>query len=112
VGCLGMGAGTRTATGAGYYGMMELSGNVWEKPVSVGDPAGRAFTGLHGDGALDADGFADATAWPGPGAVGAGLRGGVWDSAGYLCVSDRLLAELVLPGRYSDGGGRGVRTAP
>ena len=112
VGCLGVGTGTRIGTGAGYYGMMDLSGNVWEKPVSVGDATGRNFTGLHGDGALDATGLANVTAWPGSGGNGVALRGGVWDSGSFLGVSDRSLANLVLPGRYADGGGRGVRTAP
>ena len=46
----------RMTAGASYYGIMELSGNLWERPVTIGNATGRGFTGLHGDGALDASG--------------------------------------------------------
>ncbi len=108
VGCTGQGTGSRIHMGAGYYGMMDLSGNVVEHPVSVGNPPGRGFTGQHGDGALDNKGAANVPEWPGEDASGSGIRGGR--------VSDRRSATLDGSGEDGCGhyawGGRGVRTAP
>jgi formylglycine-generating enzyme required for sulfatase activity len=56
---------TRQETGATYYGVMEMTGNLGEDAVHIGNVAGRSFTGLHGDGALDADGFGNVSYWPG-----------------------------------------------
>lgn len=71
------GVATRIAAGAGYYGVMELSGNVWERVVNIGYSSGRNFEGrYHGNGQLASAGSADVTSWPGVDAVGAGFRGG------------------------------------
>lgn len=43
----------RAIFGASYYWIMDLSGSVWEKVITVGNPKGRAFRGTHGDGILD-----------------------------------------------------------
>jgi formylglycine-generating enzyme required for sulfatase activity len=103
----------RVTAGATYYGIMEMSGNVWERPVTVGNPTGRTFTGTHGNGIIDATGNADASAWPGADAIGAGARGGTWsNSASNLRVSDRLFAANTNTGRSANYGGRGVRLAP
>jgi hypothetical protein len=96
---------------------MELSGDLWERPVTVGQGTkGRAFTGLHGDGKLTADGEADAAAlnWPlGTDALGAGYRGGGWSTASdYARVSGRNIAAHVNASRHSTFGWRGVRVAP
>jgi len=110
VGVFADGATTRAQSGAGYTGAMELSGNLWERPVTVGNGQGRAYTGALGNGALDATGNADASAWPGPNAQGAGFRGGGWDGgAAGLRVSDRGSAALTLSARRSGFGGRGCR---
>jgi hypothetical protein len=58
----------RVAAGTSYWGILELSGNLWERVVNVGQASGRRFAGTHGD-------------WPqpvGPEAwgMGFGLRGG------------------------------------
>ncbi len=102
---------TRSAAGASYWGIMELSGNVYEPVVAVGQSQGRAYTGLHGDGRLDELGYANVTLWPTT--AGAGVRGGQYDWASeYVRVSDR---DRVLPPRttrYESDGARGVRTAP
>ena len=83
----------RITAGASYYGIMELSGNLWERPVTIGNATGRGFTGLHGNGALDPSGAANVSNWPGTDAVGAGFRGGNWSIvAAYLCVSNRGIA--------------------
>ena len=40
---------TREASGAGYYGNQNLSGNLAEMVISVARPEGRAFTDVYGD---------------------------------------------------------------
>ncbi len=42
----------RSSAGAGYYGNMNLSDNVWDRCVSVETAGGQAFTGTHGNGIL------------------------------------------------------------
>jgi hypothetical protein len=93
---------------------LELSGNVWERVVTVANSDGRAFAGTHGDGALDSNGRADVSNWPSPStAVGSGLRGGSWNAASTAArVSDRSSAATTTTSRGSDCGGRGERTAP
>lgn len=56
---------TRSSSGASYYGIMELSGNLWDRVVSVGYDRGRNFAGSHGDGKLTTSGHADNNDWPG-----------------------------------------------
>jgi len=113
VGNFGQGVNTRTGVGAGYYGIMELSGNLWERCVTVGNAAGRAFTGVNGNGVINSSGDADASNWPNTTATGAGFRGGNWfDGAVYMRVSDRYHAALTFEVRYYNYGGRGVRLAP
>ena len=108
------GAGrSRRDAGAGFYGALELSGNLWERPVTVANAEGRAFAGTHGDGALDASGNANVLSWPGPGAIGSGFRGGGWHASDVILrVSDRIFAADTDTVRYGDVGWRGARTAP
>ncbi len=92
---------------------MELSGNLWERAVTLGNGLGRAFTGLHGNGLLDAAGGADVTNWPGATAMGGGFHGGGYANPTTLVrVSDRNFAGLTNPNRSPDFGFRCVRTAP
>jgi len=53
----------RDVFGASYYWVMDLSGSVWERCVSIGDSVGRNFTGTHGDGFLYY-GYATNRDWP------------------------------------------------
>jgi formylglycine-generating enzyme required for sulfatase activity len=105
---------SRQNAGASYYGVMEMSGNLWERPVTVGNSDGRSFTGEHGDGSLDGSGDANVSNWPAPStASGAGIRGGVWRlGTAYLRVSDRYYAAYTVADRYYGRGWRGVRVAP
>lgn len=125
VGCFGMGSGSRAGTGAGYYGMMGLSGGVWHNLVTIGKPLGRVFVGFHGDGALMANGNADVSGWPVTATTafssinGFGNRGGcVWGdpafgwaaAPNFMRVSDRNSAARGDPNRYY--GIHGARDAP
>ena len=110
---------TRAEAGMGYYGAMELSGNLWERTVTIGNDTGRDFTGVHGDGVLSTAGHANEVFWPGlvgvavTGATGSGLRGGSWiDSAIKARVSYRSVASAGATNRLNSRGFRGARTAP
>jgi formylglycine-generating enzyme required for sulfatase activity len=100
----------RVSSGASYWGIMELSGNLWERPVTFNYSQGRAFTGTNGDGVLTSNGNADAATWPGTDAVGAGFRGGSWsEGPNNLQVSDRFAAGFTFYNRSSNNGFRAVR---
>ncbi len=102
---------TRTNAGAGYYGGLDLSGSLGERPVTIGNTTGRAFTGNHGNGVLASNGNADAANWPGTGATGAGTRGGSWyDVTTSARVSDRSGAAYVSSSRNRNYGARAART--
>jgi formylglycine-generating enzyme required for sulfatase activity len=112
VGSYASGQTTRVGSGAGYYGVLDFTGNLWERAVSVGEStSGRLFDGTkHGDGTLNVSGDADQSSWPSTSATGAGFRGGNWTTpVSYVRLSDRYIAASALDGRYYDYGGRGVR---
>lgn len=101
----------RRTAGAGYYGAMELGGNVWERAVSLASTAGRQFDGSHGDGLLTSSGAGDAATWP-SGVVIAGFRGGNFmEPPDRLRISDRYYADSMLGHRHPTFGGRLVRSA-
>ena len=101
----------RISSGAGYYGVMELSGNVMERTVTLGSTAGRTFEGNHGDGELSAMGVGNESSWP-VGGTGGGYRGGYWrGDSSELQVSDRSSATIVDFLRDSSNGFRGCRSA-
>jgi len=102
----------RVETGASFYGIMELSGNLCERPVTIGNATGRAFTGNHGDGDLNPEGFMNVGGWPNESGNGGGLRGGAYQrDVGELRVSDRKQAMAGVWARISYYGFRGVRSA-
>lgn len=117
---------TRELAGASYYGVLDLSGNLAERTVTLGNPEGRSYTGNHGDGELTADGEADVAFWPAgvfartaaaerqrrSGRSGFGCRGGDWMSdAKELRVSTRNGATYATPRRHPAIGFRAVRSA-
>jgi formylglycine-generating enzyme required for sulfatase activity len=77
---------TRDVLGASFYWVMDLSGSVWEKVVTIGHPRGRAFQGSHGDGRLADYGVATNADWPlgDHEAGGYGYRGGGYYERGYV----------------------------
>ncbi len=64
-GIFGTAFSTRQSSGAGYYGVMELTGNLYEFSVTTACVAGRSYRGIHGNGTLNAAGDADEDYWPG-----------------------------------------------
>lgn len=103
----------RVAAGATYYGILGMSGNLWERPISLSSAGGRAFTGQHGDGILAANGAHDTPLWPGADAVGVGYRGGGWFyGQASLRISDRVAVGVPYNDRTMAECGRGVRFAP
>jgi formylglycine-generating enzyme required for sulfatase activity len=114
VGSFADGVATRTAAGAGYYGAMDLSGNLWEFTIPVGNSTARSFEGrYHGSGMLDSNGHHNVTSWPAFNDTGWGLRGGSWQGGSPAAqLSDRWLSLYSNTHRFTDTGGRGVRSAP
>jgi formylglycine-generating enzyme required for sulfatase activity len=109
----------RVAAGASYWGIMELSGNLWEMPVTVGSRAGRRFAGEHGDGttALSAGWHFITTGGRRDSGTSFRRRGGSFscsgESVGALRVSDRWggSRQYALRGAQTPTGFRCVRTA-
>jgi len=103
---------SRTASGASYWGIMDLSGNLWERVVPIGRATGRAFTGLHGDGLLESNGLFNTANWP----TDLSNRGGQHNHNNTLMfrVSDRQSTgwNATWQNRQYWQGGRGVRSAP
>lgn len=114
---------SRVSAGASYWGILELTGNLWETMVAVSRAAGRTFSGAHGEGTISLP-----VGWTFRGeGIGLGKRGGgVLDSANYdagykqhdkrqLRVSDRTIVSYDILDREPGGSGpvgfRFVRTA-
>jgi len=113
----------RATTGRSYYGAYDLSGNVWERVVTIGNKEGRKYQGSHGDGELSKDGSATNEDWPGwvdgeiTGSRGSGHRGGCWfiptaPSSGnrIMRISDRSIAAMTCTVPREDSGCRLTRT--
>jgi len=96
---------TREQTGATYYGIMEMSGNVYEYVVHNSyDPNG--FDGSWGDGNLNAANEADVATWPLN--VYGGIRGGGWTAGAANCELSYISTNYWTT-RRDWSGGRGVR---
>ncbi|MFK7971317.1 MAG: formylglycine-generating enzyme family protein [Bacteroidia bacterium] len=100
----------REETGASYYGIMELSGNVFEAVVTVFTLDGRNYDGSHGNGILGSNGAHDQPGWPDSNGNGYMPKGGSYDSdTRWLRVASRGYGGF--QGLW-EAGFRGVRTAP
>lgn len=107
----------RKSAGAAFYGVMEMSGNLWEQCVrAFGE--GLSFEAKCGDGELDANGNSNVQGWRNAKSDLLIFRGGSWLSLVYnnlnyefrdLAISDRFYANLKSTNRDNSKGGRGVR---
>ncbi|MCZ2355618.1 MAG: formylglycine-generating enzyme family protein [Bacteroidia bacterium] len=112
---------TREQTGATYYGVMEMSGNVAETIVTTYNPttgcgAASPYIGTWGDGNITVGGLFDVTDWPAPANTlprANGWRGGHWaNSQDYCRVADRYGVYWGYNETYNRNnavGGRGCR---
>lgn len=106
----------RIQAGATYYGVMEISGNVWEQTIMIAG-GGENFTRTNGDGMIDENGNANVQSWCNPStASGVILKGGGWQSTisdvgswRDLAISDRFYSHLKPASRRNSVGGRGGR---
>jgi formylglycine-generating enzyme required for sulfatase activity len=105
---------SREQTGASYWGILDLSGGLWDRVVTIDNSTGcptdkgRQFRGTHGAGTpvLPAD-------WPDKSGNGAGFRGGAAGLApAHMGASDRYSAAYANGSRGVHNGFRAVRTAP
>lgn len=103
----------RVSSGASYYGIMELSGNLQEAVVTAGKPEGRLFNGLHGDGILNVANH-NVNNWPIVNSgLGGGKRGGFYGvNTNQFCVSTRFFAASAIPSRSVSVSIRGSRSNP
>ena len=105
--------GNRELNGATFYGVMEMSGNLDENCIGVGNQYGRAFTYKNGDGQIDIDGYTNEINWPGREGRGSGYRGGCLGQEEHVMqVADRFEANVEINNthRHIPWGFRAVRT--
>jgi hypothetical protein len=106
----------RSQSGATYYGIMDMAGNLYEQCVGGSGYDYSTFTNANGDGVLSATGTANTTGWPTTGGPNSGtiLRGGWMNSNNviYNQVSDRsyYAGSAINASRNKYVGTRGVRS--
>lgn len=104
----------REETGATFYGIMEMSGNLYERVVTVGTVRGRQFSGLHGNGIINStSGSSTVGNWPTT-TTGDGFsyRGGSWtNGSNFIRVSDRFDGATLISVGNNRLGFRAARTA-
>lgn len=116
----------RITSGGSFYGVMEMSGNLWEQVITTANVQGRGFTDGPLSLGLNEDGYPwnGVTTWPGgstgvvngsTNALGLTYRGGSWGTPiSNLRISDRSGGLVNNPGliRNPNYGIRGCLTAP
>lgn len=135
-GCFAGPATNREQSGGTYYGIMEMSGNLWEYVIDLRNNENWVIDGLfclnsntansrnfnrnrHGDGTLDSNGDSDVATWSSGAEV---LRGGAWNSTdpNFMRMSNRYASSFTIgvdryvnyytTGRTQAFGARLVRT--
>lgn len=108
------GVTTRQQAGAGFYGNMDLGGNVWEQCIGGScNTSASSFTTANGDGNLTSSGFCDVLTWPANGGncTPTVLRGGAWnDAISAMQIGRRTNRGSTTNSRFAAFGGRGVRS--
>ena len=105
---------SRIAVGASYWGVLDLSGSIWERVITVGHPTGRAFRGTMGDGRLSPEtSSATNLDWPhgsgdGHEVDGIGFRGG----AEYFAPNPDLTNPFSIVGGRKYAAWNGAHAAP
>lgn len=106
---------TRQTSGATHYGIMEMSGNVWEYCVAAVGTNPITFAGGLGDGSLDVNGKYNVANWLSS-LTSRTARGGSYSYHAtyinyYFYVGNRsnINFDTNLTSRGADYGGRGVR---
>jgi formylglycine-generating enzyme required for sulfatase activity len=117
VGCFAQGTTNRIQSGASYYGVLDLTGNVTEIVVAfISSNTSFTYSGLNGNGTLNANGNSNVAFWPNSVyydnfIYGASQKGGGFNStSSYARISTNGIYALSTRENYT--GGRGVRTAP
>jgi formylglycine-generating enzyme required for sulfatase activity len=104
----------REASGAGYYGAVGMTGELFERLVTVGNERGRSFAGSHGDGNVNYAGYAGNTLEDWPSRTGEGLalraRNYAFDTRN-LQMANRGFGQYSATYRARGMGFRAARTA-
>jgi formylglycine-generating enzyme required for sulfatase activity len=126
-GILATSTSDRITSGGSFYGVMELTGNLIEKCACPSNVTyGRIFNGVHGNGTLNANGYATLSTWPGYNSSTSSIdgindeygiinKGGAFNGFGLLQVSYRPVPPApagLTNGRFAQNGCRGGRIAP
>lgn len=103
----------RISTGATYYGVMEMSGNLFEQCIQINISASTtasSYTGIWGNGQLTTSGIYDVSNWPSGTTFFIQKGGSYYQSSSYAHVSCRYWrARTNYTTRNQDVGGRGAR---
>ena len=98
----------RVTSGGSYWGIMDLSGNLWEGCVYIGSSAGKSFRDKNGDGLIGELGNCNENSWPNSNINDIILRGGSFGD-GPTQVSSRNIWYFPI-NREPWGGYRAVRS--
>ena len=101
---------TRLLSGATYYGIMEMTGNVWEQCISIDNIVGRFYDANHGDGNLTTQGNFNVSGWVSYN--GGKLRGGGWFYPHMYNLSISGRTDATDATRNYERGGRVIISAP